>query len=331
MLTLTTLFLLVILILGHELGHFLAAKMSGVRVDEFGIGFPPKLFAKKIGETLYTFNLLPFGGFVKIHGEDKDSAKEEPERSFTNQPFWKQAWIILAGVSANFLIAWIAFSAVLYIGLPGGVMLSDVAQGSPADTVGLQPGVIIEDFESSDDFIAFINENLGQEITINGKTMIPRENPPEGEGALGVVLTDTGFEGVGFIESIWLGLKQSVLILGAIFMALGGFIWGALTGDFTGMSQVSGPVGVFNIVRQAGTLGAVYVTQLLGLISLNLAVLNLIPFPALDGGRLLFISLRKFFGEKIFSHKVEAIVNVTGFALLLLLMIIVTIKDVGSL
>ena len=329
MLTFITLFLLVLLILGHEFGHFLAAKISNVKVDEFGVGFPPRLLGKKIGETLYSLNLLPFGGFVKIHGDDHTKkVVEDSNRSFDTQPYWKKAWIILAGVLMNFLIGWLTFSAVLYIGIPEGVVVTDIAPDSPAFEAGLEPRDMLEGFESTDAFISFVNANIGKEITINGKTLIPREDHPEGEGALGVVVTDTGLKANGIIESLWLGFTNALTTFGAIFVALSGFLWGALTGNFETLSQVSGPVGVFNVVRQAGELGAVYLMQLLGLISLNLAVLNLIPFPALDGGRLLFISLRKLFGEKIFTHKIEVIVNVTGFALLLLLMIVVTYKDI---
>lgn len=331
MLTFITIVLLVILVIGHEFGHFIAAKMSGVKVNEFGVGFPPRLIAKKWGETLYSFNALLLGGFVKVHGETDETAKEHPERSFINQPFWKKAWIILAGVLMNILIGWMAFSTVLYIGVQGGVVISGIAEDSPAAIAGLQEGEVLEGFETADEFIAFIDQNIGQEISLNDKTMVPRENPPSGEGAIGVVVVDTNFKAQGLLDSIVLGFQNTFLTLGAIFVAFWGLIWGAITGDFSSVSQISGPVGVFNAVRQAGELGPVYLTQLMGLISLNLAVLNLIPFPALDGGRLLFITLRKFFGEKIFSQKTEAIVNITGFALLILLMIVVTVKDIGSL
>lgn len=332
MLALVTLVFIIILVVGHELGHFLAAKLLGIRVDEFGIGFPPKLWSKKVGETEYSFNLLPFGGFVKIHGDDSTNAvDQEPERSFPRQPYWKKFLVIISGVLINFLIAWIAFSIVFASGTPKGILIESVAPGSPAAEAQIEAGVLIDGFDDVDNFIAYIDENRGQEIVINGTAVTPRVNPPEGEGALGIVLLETGSEGSGILESIGLGLKASWQALGAIFVALGTFLWGVVTGNFEVLGNVSGPVGVFEVVQQATNLGLIYLTQLLGLISLNLAALNIIPFPALDGGRLFFTSLQSLFGEKLFSRKLEFIVNIAGFIFLLGLMIVVTIKDIITL
>lgn len=332
-LTLITLAFLVILILGHELGHFLAAKLMGIRVDEFGIGFPPRVFAKQFGETKYSLNLLPFGGFVKIHGEDTSSgvAIEEPSRSYASQPLYKKVIVIVAGVIMNFVIGWAAFAAVLNQGIPQGVVIESVALNSPAELAGLSPGELIEGFSTPEELVEFIDANRGQEIVLNELRVTPRVEFPEGEGSLGISVLPSGIEKMGLFSSISRGFQVAANTMGAIFVALGSFIWGVLSGNFDVLSDVSGPVGVFTIVRDASSLGFVYLVQLLGLISLNLAVLNIIPFPALDGGRLLFVFLQKLFGEKRITRKLEVFVNVAGFAFLILLMIVVTIKDIISL
>ncbi|PIR97799.1 MAG: hypothetical protein COT89_02715 [Candidatus Colwellbacteria bacterium CG10_big_fil_rev_8_21_14_0_10_42_22] len=333
MLTFLTILFLALLILGHEFGHFIAAKISGIQVDEFGVGYPPKIFSKKMGKTEYSLNLLPFGGFVRIHGDSDINLKDtkNPERSFHYQPFWKKAFVILSGVLINILIGWIAFSIVLGVGIPGGIFIENVIEGSPADLAGLRAGEIIENYSSTDEFLKYVEDHQGEEIVINDKKITPRINVPEGEGPLGVVVVPSGIEPVPFPNNIGVAFQSAMRMFGLIFVAIGSFLFGILSGNFEALSQFTGPVGVFNIVREAGGLGAIYLIQLLGIISLNLAVLNIIPFPALDGGRLLFISLQKIFGEKILNRKTEVIINVAGFLFLIALMILVTIRDIINL
>lgn len=330
MLTFLTILFLALLILSHEFGHFLAAKISGIRVNEFGVGFPPKLFSRKIGQTEYSLNALPFGGFVKIHGEDAVNLAEieYPERTFQAQGFFRKAFVISAGVIINILIGWITFSLVLGVGIPGGIVIEKVVEGGPADLAGIETGEIIEGFESADDFLAYIDSHRGEEIVINGKEMVPRVDVPEGQGPLGVSIVPSGIEPQPFPWNLWSGLKMTFSTLGLIFSALGSFLFSILTGNFSAVDQITGPVGVFSIVRDAGEMGYIYLVQLLGLISLNLAALNIIPLPALDGGRLLFITLQKFFGDKIMSRRLEVAVNVAGFLFLMALMIAVTIRDI---
>src|SRR3972149_6691025 len=281
---------LIILVIGHEFGHFFAAKLFGLRVDEFGFGFPPRIFSRKRGETRYSVNLLPFGGFVKIHGEHpKDGEKlEEPERSFTHQSTYRRSVIIVAGAFMNFLIGWIALCLVFAIG---------------------------------------VENNKGKEVSINGTVVTPRENPPAGEGALGVVVTDVGIEKQGIFKSIWSGLTSAILTTGLITKSFAGFIGGIFSGNFTVVDQVTGPVGVFNLLGDVRALGFTPLVQLLALISLNLVVINLVPFPALDGGRLLSIMVEKIIGRRL-SEKFEIFAKAIGLAVLLLLMVVVTIKDI---
>ncbi len=323
---------LVILIVGHELGHFFAAKAFKLRVDEFGVGFPPRIFSRKRGETIYSLNLLPFGGFVKIHGEggSEDSDKDEPERGFASQPIWKRMIIIVAGVFMNFLIGWVAFSIVFSMGMPAGLHIEKVMPGSPAEQAGLNVGELIYGFSTAEEFTSFIGQNIGEEIIINDKTIVPRVDPPENEGAIGVVLFESGFPKSGIFQSIALGFESAVSITIRITVAFAGIIAGVFVGDFTVAGEVAGPVGIFNILGQASELGIASLIQFLGIISLNLVIINMIPFPALDGGKFLFLLIEKATGRPL-SRKFELVANALGIAMLLLIMVAVTIRDIARL
>jgi regulator of sigma E protease len=325
-----------VLILIHELGHFLTAKFFKVKVEEFGFGFPPRLLGKKFGETLYSLNWLPFGGFVRLLGESPVAPVPEDEktRSFSHQPIWKRSLIIIAGVVMNFVLGWLMISSLLFFGGDGPVAITAVVPDSPAAVVGLQAGDLMPDFTSAEVFIDFVNENRGQEITLNIKrgdeemslVVVPRLQVKEGEGALGVGIAQAGLPKLGFWDSIGEGFMMSIRIILAIAIALVNLVVGVFTGGVVFESFV-GPVGLFQIVSQTGQLGLAYLLQLISLISLNLAVLNIFPFPALDGGRLLFLAIEKIKGSPI-SPKREALVNAAGFIFLLLLMVAITVKDI---
>ncbi len=330
-LIITSIIFISILIIGHEFGHFFAAKAFKLRVEEFSLGFPPRIFSKKIGETKYSFNLLPFGGFVKIYGEEGSAALlEEPERSFAHQPAWKRALIVLAGVIMNFLIGWLALSLVFSLGLPQRLLIEEVSPGSPAAEAGLRPGEEIEGFNSAQAFTGFVEANKGNPININGETITPRANPPAGEGALGLKITEVGAPAENPLKSLGQGFIAALAIMGFIFKAIALFFVGIFTGNFTVLGEVAGPVGVFNLIGEAGKLGFVYLINFLGLISLNLAAINLIPFPALDGGRLLFVGLEKLAGRPI-NKRWESLVNAVGLALLFTLMLVITFRDIMKL
>ena len=323
-----------ILILVHELGHFLTAKKFGLLVEEFGLGLPPRIWGKKIGETIYSVNALPFGGFVKIYGEEAD-AVSGGLRDFRNLFVWKRSVIIFAGVVMNFLLGWLVISLVFSIGIPQAVMITDVRSDSPAATAGLAPNDKVVGFQKADEFVKYIDQNRGKEITLKierlDKTLdiktTPRVNPPAGEGALGIGLVEAGLPKQGILKSFIEGFKTSIGIIQAIFLALFNLISQVFVGK-AGLEQVTGPVGIVKITAQAGSLGFIYLLQLLALISLNLAVINIFPFPALDGGRLLFLLIEKIKGSPL-PVKFERYVNTAGMALLLLLMAAITIKDIG--
>jgi regulator of sigma E protease len=337
-----------LLILVHELGHFFAAKLFGVRVDKFGFGYPPRLFSKKYGETEYSINALPFGGFVKIYGENEatvDKSDPDYKRSFAFQPAWKRSVILLAGIFMNVVFGWLLLSFVFAIGAPEYVGIVSVADSSPAENAGLQAGDIIletqrgeeilDNLTTTDRFINFVKETPEGLFTLtiqrDGKTfetdISGRINPPPGEGSLGVALVNMGIEKKPLFTAFWHGLKTSIQMLGAIAVGFYTIITKAFTTPEI-MENIAGPVGIFVITKQVSTIGFIYLVQFIGFISLNLVILNLIPFPALDGGRFFFILIEKIKGSPV-SGKVQMVINAAGFLLLIALMIFVTVKDIG--
>lgn len=329
---------LVILIIGHEFGHFAAAKIFKLKVEEFGFGFPPRILRRRIGETVYSLNAVPFGGFVKIYGENPSKDIPDKEGSFQNLSALKKVLVVIAGAVMNCIIGWLAISLVFMIGIQPSVFIGQVASGSPADIVGLRQGDKLQDFDNIAGLISLIDANRGEEITLNvirgTENLIikitPRLEPPVGEGPLGVSLIDGGIPQHGFFGALYEGGRASLNILGFIFTTLFGLIVSLFAGNWSAASGVTGPVGIFSFLDVAGGLGAVYLLQILGLISLNLAAINVIPFPALDGGRLFFIIYQKLSGGRL-SYRFETIAHAVGFAVLILLMVAVTVRDIINL
>ncbi len=343
-----------ILVLVHEFGHFYVAKKAGMKVEEFGFGFPPRIFGVKRGETVYSINWIPFGGFVKIFGENGEN--ENNPRSFVSKSAGKRAKVIVAGVLMNLLLAAILLSFGnafgLRIGLIGDedftardikIQIIQVSQNSPAQIAGINPLDEIIKLERDAETVfpeeveeiqAFVNKHAGQEVVItvarNGGEMqlnlVPRLNPPPGQGAIGINLAKTGIVSYPWYESIWRGIRDTGFMTANITVALG-FFFKNLFVDSSLVADVSGPIGIAVLTGQAAGLGFNYLLQFVALLSINLAVLNIIPFPALDGGRLLFIGIEKLKASPV-PKKVEGFVNAAGFAFLIALMIWITIKDV---
>ena len=340
-----------VLILVHELGHFTAAKFFGIRVDEFGIGFPPRLFGRKIGETIYSLNLLPFGGFVRIFGEDGSSENSEgasgESGSFSAQPVFRRLIVILAGVFMNVVLAWLIFSAVLFAGAPNHLIVAQVAADSPAAIAGLKEGDVILELKNagsvftdpvwSEDFVRLVEAvpaGVFDLKIMRGEEMLEfsltgREKPPEGQGSLGVSLVDVGFAGTSLGRSFVEGLKTTVSTFGLVVVGFFDF-FSRLFSQPEVLKTVAGPVGIFSLASKAGSLGLVYLFQFVAFISVNLAVLNLIPFPALDGGRALLLVIEKIMAKPV-PGKVQIAINAFGFLLLLVLMILITVQDIGRL
>ena len=330
-------------------------KKFGIKVEEFGFGFPPRLFGIKKGETIYSINWIPFGGFVKILGEDGDE-RENP-RSFGAKPISAKLKVIVAGVTMNFLFAIFLLILGNFFGLRIGlfdeelanqardkkVQIIQVVLESPAEKAGLSildeiVGFLYKGQEirisTTEEVQEFTSQHRGENITLliqKGTEIFPREvqtraNPPPGEGSMGIVMALTGVVSYPWYESIWRGAYDGAIltyhtVYGYWLLLATLFVDGKLIGE------VSGPIGIAGITGQAARVGFSYLMQFVALISINLAVLNIMPFPALDGGRAVFILAEKIRG-KAADKRIEALVNSLGFALLLALMIYVTVKDI---
>lgn len=347
------------LILSHELGHFLAAKKTGVKVEEFGFGFPPRILKWKKGETTYSFNFFPIGGFVKILGEngEEDISDKEKKESFYFKSASVKAFIISAGILFNLLLAWALFSASFAIGTKeqisdeadlkslgaktAEIMIVSVNENGPAYASGLKTGDILLSLSSKNnssfflktiDVQNFINLHRGEEIGITykrGNTVSSLKTELKDveakKGALGIAMVRLATIKASWYKAVFKGLKQTALLTVEITFAIFYFFASLFKG--TGFEQVAGPIGIFNIVGESVKFGLSYILQLSALLSINLAVINLLPFPALDGGRLLFIIIEKIKGAPI-NPKITNTVNSVGFAFLILLMIIITYKDI---
>jgi len=340
------LIVLSVLVLVHEAGHFFAARRAGVLVEEFGFGLPPKIISKKIGETEYSLNLLPFGGFVRLHGENVEEGITLPKRAFLKKSKKARATIVLAGVVMNLVLAVAAFAIVYSVsGIPKeteDVKIVEVATGSPAEIRGFRIGDTIEkvgkvEVTSVSGFIEEVDKANGARVAIEITrdqetkkiTITPRENPPEGEGPLGVAISaiEVYFPPVWqrpFV-GIYYGFKDAVFWGGQIIFGFVDIFKGLMGGSMP--KGVAGPVGIFAITSQVATIGTLAVINFIGILSVNLAILNAIPFPALDGGRLLFIGLEGVMGKRILP-KVESAIHTVGMILLLVALLAITIHDV---
>lgn len=341
--------ILSILIFVHEFGHFIVAKKTGTKVEEFGFGYPPRIWGKKIGETIYSINALPIGGFVKLLGEElyEEVKEEEKEKSFYSKSKKVRTAILLAGVLMNFFLAVIAFSIIYTkIGIPTQterVSIVGVAENSPAAEAGFKLDDVVisvdgEKIEDNDSFIRITEEKAGKEMVIEIErgeekltlSVIPREEPPEGEGPLGVVISQMEMKFYPFWQ---------MPIRGSIEGFKEAFAWTRLVLEFVGRMitrlltlgevprDVAGPVGIFQITGRAVEGGYLAVLQFLGILSVNLMVLNILPFPALDGGRLVFIGYEVVTGRRP-KPSLERWVNTVGMVFLMFLLFLVTINDV---
>jgi regulator of sigma E protease len=357
------LIVLIILILVHELGHFLLAKASGVRVDEFGLGFPPRIIGVKRGETTYSLNWIPFGGFVKIFGESPDDESISgpgASRSLVNKPKWIQVLVLIAGISFNVIFAWLLISFGFMSGLPTSVssypnvhftdarvVITNVLPGSPAEKAHLKSGDVIVSMKqdsrvltvstSSADVMAvqkFIADSADKPVTIeiaegSARSQVvatPLAGIIDNKAALGVGLDTIGTLQLPFFSALYQGAVLTVDLIKSIAVGLGGFFKNLVVAK-ADLAQVTGPVGIVGLVGDAAHLGFIYLLSFTAFISLNLAVINLLPFPALDGGRILFVIIEAIKRSPI-KPKVANTLNTIGFGLLILLMLVITFHDV---
>jgi len=351
----SVLVVLSILVLVHELGHFLLAKRAGVRIEEFGFGYPPRIIGKKIGETIYSLNWIPFGGFVRLYGEDlRDRGRaKDSQRAFWAQSKLKRASIILAGVVFNFLLGIICFSIVYSIlGIPTEgrlVRIGGVMEDSPAAVVGLEEGDVIlrvdgQDLtgfkigrEAIDTFAEVSSQKQGEEVNLvverQGEKLsldlIPRIDYPEDEGPIGVVISSFELKKYPFwqmpfraaIEGIKEAFGWTILIASSF-----GKMVSDLVTQGAAPKDVAGPIGIVQITGRVARTGLLNLIQFVGILSINLTILNILPLPALDGGRLIFL-LYEVVTRKRPKPEIEGWINTVGMGLIIALMLLVTFND----
>jgi regulator of sigma E protease len=348
---------LILLVVVHEFGHFAVAKWVGMRVDEFGIGFPPKLFGIKKGETEYTVNALPLGGFVKIVGENNEDEASSDPRAFSAKSKKAQSAVLVAGITMNVLFAWLLVTIAFTIGVQSAVTEDDASENarltvtnilpnSPGAEAGLISGATVLSVSRGDvkmegtspeSFSAFVTESgeapitimyaVGEEIRI--AQMTPKKGVIESDMerpavGVGLALIDT------VRRNIFVSAYDAIIYTGIglrdITLGLFSLIYDAVRFK-ADLSQVAGPVGIVGLVGEASQHGITALLMFTAFISLNLAVINALPFPALDGGRLLFVGIEAVRGKAI-PAQVAGVLNLAGFAILILLMVAVTWNDI---
>jgi len=353
------------LILVHEVGHFIMARLFRVRVLEFGVGFPPRAkVLRDVGETVYTLNWLPIGGFVKLEG-DGDGA-DDP-RSFASQPLWKKLVILLAGVVMNVVLAFAIFAGIALTGDPAiGVYVPYVDPGSPAETAGVRVGDVIERVEGQaygmftglEPLLDDLRDQAGQTVALTVRrgddlveltaTLRTPDQVDAGKGALGIgkaaVRDDRGnvvepgipLEGrltrdkvtYPVEDVLGIGVERTVTATGLIIDGVGQLVTAIVTRP-TEPPPASGPVGIATQIGDVfWSLGPIVTLYLAGILSANLAVVNILPFPPLDGGRMLMLILKRFVGERL-SLRAERLTYFVGFAMLLAFLVWVTAFDIA--
>ena len=353
---------LFVLILVHEWGHYIVAKKTDMQVDEFGIGFPPKLYGKKVGETEYTLNALPIGGFVRIVGENAEDivsgeASNVNPRSFVAKSKWAQTAVLIAGVTMNVLFAWLLYLIVFIVGVPtvmdeasaspeAELVVTQVLADSPAAAAGIPVGAVITGLVHEETavqalvpsaFQSFTQSHANRPLTVtyqqNDIEFVTTVTPVVGlfEGApeqpvVGVSLGLIENVQYPFGAALWQATQRTYQMLGAITVGLGTLLANAVIGQ-ADFSQVAGPVGIAGLVGDAASFGFMSLLLFTAAISLNLAIINLLPFPALDGGRLVMVGIEAVTRRPI-NPKWVMRLNGIGIILLLTLMVVVTYNDI---
>ncbi len=348
--------ILSVLVLIHEAGHFFVAKFFGIKVEEFGFGLPPRAFGMKRGETVYSINWLPIGGFVKLYGEDEAGTgavkvkaqkvkEKDKERAFFSKPVWQRALVVFAGVAMNFLLAVLIISVLFsVVGVQTGgdkVIVTQVISGSPAQKAGLRTGDTIQYINSikvtdPNQLVAITKEHLGEKLTLKVQTqnnkeetisITPRKEYPPDQGPMGVAISQNIItQKYPWYKAPFIGTYQALQESGLIVQGLGMVVFQIFT-KATVPQGVAGPVGIAELTGQFVQLGPSALLSFVSLLSLNLAILNILPIPALDGGRLFFIIIEGVTRRKV-NQKVESYTHAIGMAILLLLIVLITLHDI---
>lgn len=360
------LLVLTVLVFVHELGHFLAARLFKIRVDEFAIGFPPRIVSWMWGKTRYAINLLPLGGYVKIYGENPDD--ERSADSMLSKKRWQQVIVLAAGVTFNVIFAWILLSFSLMAGtkasadaMPAQIVKDPVltivmvAPGSPAEKAGLKSGDEIVSIANSNEILASSTlsvasvQNLiatapqnvqatvkqfkpntgGKEYEVKSYVIVPTDGLVAGKKAIGISMDMVATVKASFFEAFYYGARQTYYLTINVAVGLYDFLKNVFVGQAS-LEQVSGPVGIAGAVGESAKVGFSSLLVMAAVISANLAVINLVPFPALDGGRIVVVAIESIIRREL-NPKVIQWVNGIGFLLLITLMIVVTVKDVSTL
>jgi regulator of sigma E protease len=333
-----------VLILAHELGHFATAKAFGIKVEEFGIGFPPRLLKFRRGETLYSLNAIPLGGYTKMSGEEDPTIP----RSLASKSIGVRLIVLAAGSVMNVLLPVLLFTLAFMI--PHQVLIEPtvvqaVAPGSPAEAAGIEPGDTLlgingKTVNNFSDFQRIVFLNMGQEVTILDEhadgirqniRLVPRWTQPAGEGSTGVTRNlDIALANRVIIKQhdpFWRAIPNGLAECGDTFVLFKNEVLQWFIGTTT--PQVTGPVGIAQLTGQVARAGLSPLIEFAGFISLNLAIMNILPLPALDGGRIVFVLLEWIRRGKRISAKTEGLVHLIGFGLFLALMLLVTYQDVA--
>ncbi len=335
-----------VIIAVHEFGHYATARLLGMKVLEFAFGFPPRAWSLMHAGITYSINWIPFGGFVRILGQDDFSIRQEGEGdpgSFTSKPWWAQAVVLAAGVTMNMVLAIVVLTAAFSTGTTaptGEVRVDQVAADSPASAAGIRVGDIVVSIDgrpvaNSRDLVSYVQRHAGTEVTLelkrNGGPIppiraVPREEPPAGEGPLGIRLEELQ---APVAVPVPQAIGQALALSGDVIRQIGE-LPGQLIASGRGggaAPAVGGPIEIFRVTGQVSELGLPTFLKLVGVLSVNLAVLNIIPFPGLDGGRLFFVLIGGIFRRRL-SPQVEAAIHAVGFVLLLALLVVVSIADI---
>lgn len=318
-----------LLIVAHELGHFLVAKAVGIRVHEFSIGMGPSIFGKKVGETLYSLRAFPLGGFNRMAGMEPG---EEDPKGFDKKSIGQRMAVIGSGSLMNFLLAIVLFVFIFNVlGVPSNKnVIGNVFPGKPAAAAGLQPGdkIVAINGQKTDtwqDLTTIIHRHPQQPIELLVErnqtqftvTVTPERDPETNFGLIGIKYSVQTF---GLFKSIQLGTSQAIGILFLIVRSLIEMVTGQVS------PEVAGPIGIISMVGEVAQFGLGNILNFTALLSLNLGLINLLPIPALDGSRLVFLALEGIRGKPINPER-ESFIHLVGFALLIALMIIITYKD----
>lgn len=382
----TFILVLSVLVFVHELGHFWMARRFGVKAEEFGFGFPPRLWgiyrikrpevigahannkkgkgkwkyvvgSKEVKDclgTVYSINWIPLGGFVKIKGEDGQNPDEKD--SFASRPIWQRAIMLSAGVSMNVILAAILISFGLMFGMPQAldnlgpkarvsneqIQVVQVLLETPAAKAQVKMGDFIlsinkEKFTSYEKLQSFVIEHTGEELEYRikrGQKVLTMKITPEiiketGKGGIGIAVAEIGLVRYPVMIAIWEGTKTTGLLIWIIIIAFYELLKGIFIGQGINVN-LAGPVGIAAITGQVARMGFIYILQFTALLSINLAIINFFPFPALDGGRVLFLIVEKIKGSPV-KREVEAVIHNIGFALLMILVLLVTFRDFAKL